>query len=206
MIKAVIFDIDGTLVDSFEANHEYVAEFMKASGYPSPTPEQYATIYHLSTWDVIKTLTGLTNEKGVQKIWDLAQNFEYTETKFHKLTDGAKETILKLSTRYPLGIVSNRSRKFIFESPLDTLKKYFQVSIAYEDVVNHKPHPESLLLAAEKLGVKPTGCVYIGDAETDIQAARAAGMKMVLYGQTILQGADCAVMSLKEIPKLIEQL
>ena len=63
---------------------------------------------------------------------------------------------------------------------MDSVKTYFRTAVAYEDTTRHKPHPEPLLLAANRLKIKPSGTVYIGDAASDMEAAKAAGMKFIL--------------------------
>jgi FMN phosphatase YigB (HAD superfamily) len=61
-------------------------------------------------------------------------------------------------------------------------------------------------MAVERLGVKAEEAVYIGDTATDIEAARAAGMKIILYAQTSLKGADFRVSSFREIPRAVGKL
>ncbi len=206
-IKALLFDVDGTLLDSFESNLAFFQELMKVKGYLPPTREEYITISHTSLWDVIKTLTRITDDAEIQNIWDFARNnIAGLKTKPAVIPRGAEETVKLLSEQYMLGIVTNRIRITVYEPPLDTLRPYFKVAVAYEDTENHKPHPEPLLLAAEKLGVSPDESIYIGDAETDMQASIAAGIHFVHFGSIPLAGAKYSIRSFKELPTIIKTL
>jgi len=108
---------------------------------------------------------------------------------------------------YLLGIVTSRIKESVYESPkLAKLEKYFKVAVSYQDTTNHKPHPEPLLFAAQKLGAKPEECVYIGDVENDIKAARAAGMKVIIYSKNKFDQADACTSSFIKLPELISSL
>ena len=205
MIKAVIFDIDGTLLDSFESNLSFFQELMKLRGYKPVTREKYAPLFHKPSWDIIKILTGLTDDTKIKEIWDFMHTVNI-ETKPQAMPDGTAEVIKTISKQYLLGIASGRDKKYIYEAPLDTLQPYFKVAVSYEDTVNHKPHPEPLMLAANKLGLIPRECLYVGDAETDMQAAHAAGMKFLLYSKNKLPGADYSVSDFAEIPATINRI
>ena len=123
------------------------------------------------------------------------------------IPDGAADVVRALSEKYMLGIATSRTKAGVFESPLLAhLQQFFQVTISYEDTNNHKPHPEPLLAAAAKLNIAPEACVYIGDAETDIEAARAACMKVIIFSQNQLSGADASTFSFTELPALIAPL
>ena len=89
---------------------------------------------------------------------------------------------------------------------MNLLKSYFKADVAYEDTKKHKPFPEPLILAAKKLKVKPEETVYIGDSESDMKAAKAAGMKFVFYSRKRLKGADVQVKSFNEIPDVVAKL
>ena len=89
---------------------------------------------------------------------------------------------------------------------LAPLEKYFKVDVSYEDTINHKPDPEPLLLAAQKLGVLPEDCVYVGDVENDVVAAKAAGMKSILYSNDKLYNADANFSSFSKLPELIKSI
>lgn len=205
--KALIFDVDGTLLDSFESNLEFIRELMKAKGYRPPTREEFLPLFHTSLWDVIKKLTGLTDETEIKNIWDFARaNTATLKAKPAVMPGGAEETIKLLSERYALGIATGRVRVTVYEPPLDTLRPYFKIAVAYEDTMNHKPNPEPLLLAAEKLGVSPDECIYIGDAETDMQASVAAGMHFVHFGSVPMAGAKYSIRTFKELPAIIKIL
>jgi pyrophosphatase PpaX len=208
MIKAIIFDVDGVLIDSFKANLKFFTDLMPKFGYPAPTKEEYMAIFHMPMIDVIKTLSKSQSNEEIEKMYKagMSREIDYNLLLL-KMPDQAKETIQTLSKKYKLGIVTGRIRKSVFEgSDLARLKKCFKVVVAYEDTVNHKPDPEPLLLAAEKLAVFPKECVYIGDAENDIAAARAARMKSILYSKVVSTNANAHTSVFAELPKIIETL
>ena len=78
------------------------------------------------------------------------------------------------------GVVSSKRADFI-ELGLSALDLVDTVEIlaSQDDTTRHKPHPDPLLLAADRLGVEPTECVYVGDAVVDLRAGRAAGMSTI---------------------------
>ncbi|MDU1457964.1 MAG: phosphoglycolate phosphatase, partial [Klebsiella sp.] len=94
----------------------------------------------------------------------------------------------------PLGLVTNKPTPFVAPllEALD-IAKYFSVVIGGDDVQNKKPHPEPLLMVAEKLGLAPAELLFVGDSRNDIQAAKAAGCRSIgltygyNYGEPISQ-------------------
>ena len=208
MIKAVIFDIDGVLLDSFEANLRFFQDLLTYFGYKPPAREEFIPVFHLSLWDTIRVLIKSISDEEAKKIWEAGRR---RAVKYHtellKTPMGAEEVINRLNKNYLLAIVTSRVRASVFESPqLSKLKKHFRVAVSYEDTSNHKPHPEPLLLAAKLLGVRPENAAYVGDAENDIKAAHAAGMKVIIYSKNNLDGADARISDFTKIPDLIKTL
>jgi pyrophosphatase PpaX len=208
MIKAVIFDIDGVLLDSFEANLKFIQDLMTSFGYAPPTREEFPAIFHLSLWETIKRLTGLTDEEKIRKIWEIRKNQKIKcPLELLRTPAGMEEVIAALSKDYLLGIVTSRIKEGIYEAPqLLKMQRYFSVTVSFEDTVEHKPGPEPLLLAAQKLGIRPEEAVYIGDVADDIKAARAAGMKIIIYSPKELPGADKLTAAFEKLPELIKTL
>ena len=159
--------------------------------------------------DIIRHSTQLTNEGEIEKIWESGKDRQEVPYpyEFLNIPKHLPKTIKKLSKDYNLGIVTSRGRDNVFEIPqISTLQKYFNVLVGYQDTDNHKPHPEPLILAAEKLGVQTYECVYIGDSKSDILAARAAGMKSVLYHKENIHNADANFSFFEELSGIIESI
>lgn len=206
MIKAVLFDVDGVLINSFEANLGFFQNLMRKTGYAPPTREEFQRIFPMNLPDAIRALTQSTSEEEIKKICEIGRS-RSTGYDIGLLTmpPEAETTIKALGKQYLLGIVTSRENAYE-APPLAKLKNKFQVTISYKDTVNHKPHPEPLLLAAQKLGVTPAECVYIGDAMSDIEAGRAAGMKIIIYSTNKLDQADAWTTSFTELPMLLSSL
>lgn len=203
MIKAVIFDVDGVLLDSFEPNFVFYQNLMRASGYEPPTREQYQGLFHKTIPDAVREMTGLRDKKEIDKICHL---IDVVDALPQKLTAGVPEIVMRLQEEYQLAIVTSRPKTYAYESPLDTLKKYFSFAIAEEDTAKHKPDPEPLFLAAEKLNVQPRECVYVGDVENDMKAAHAAGMKFILFSHKTIDGADAYAENFHQLPDAIKAI
>jgi HAD superfamily hydrolase (TIGR01549 family) len=90
-----------------------------------------------------------------------------------RLPNGTLKFLDRISLKARLGVVTKSPRPYA-----ENLLWYHQIKIpviaAYHDVKNVKPHPEALLLASRKLGIVPSKCIYVGDDENDVQAARSA--------------------------------
>jgi phosphoglycolate phosphatase-like HAD superfamily hydrolase len=208
MIKAVIFDVDGVLLDSFEAGLKFFQDLLIASGYEPHTREEHSKLFHLTMKETIRHLTKSESEEEINKIWEMGK-IRAVPYPLHllKMPKDSEKTVIGLSKKYFLAIVTSRVKTSIYEFPkLAALEKYFKATISYQDTVNHKPHPEPLLLAASRLGVEPDECVYVGDLENDLTAARNAGMKFILYSKKKLKGADACTSSFKALPELINKL
>lgn len=180
MIKAILFDVDGVILDSFDSNLSFINIVLRKNGYRPLTAEEYKPLFFTPLRDVVTIATGLSDSSKIDKIIESYKD-KSIRTKFPVLQKDSEKTIKLLAKKYPLGIVTGRINIYLFEPPMNKIKKFMKVAITYEDTERHKPDPEPLLLAAERLGINPKEIVYIGDAEIDKTAAKAAGMKFILF-------------------------
>lgn len=208
MLKAILFDIDGVLLNSFEANLKFYQDLMVKAGYPPLKREAAPALFHLTMRNAIKKITGSTSEAEIEKIWKMGRDRAVPyPMELLSMYDGVEETIKILSKNYQLAIVTSRVRNGIYTIPqLKKLEKYFKATVSCEDTAEPKPSGEPLFLAAHKLGLKPEECVYVGDTETDIMAARAARTKIIIYSKIKFNQADASISDFRKLPEAIAEL
>ena len=208
MIKVVIFDVDGVLLDSWEANIKFYQLLLEESGYNVPSRKEIEGVFHLPMMDAIRQLTQETSDVRVREVWEMGRGRKVRyPTELLKIPEHSRDVVDTLDKTYRLAIVTSRVRLGVEDYfTISGLKQYFTVVVSYEDYTHPKPHPEPLLLALKKLKMKAGEAVYIGDSETDIQAAKAANTKIIVYSARPLQGADLNVESFLEIPEAIAEL
>jgi HAD superfamily hydrolase (TIGR01509 family) len=205
MIKSLLFDMDGILVDTEPIMARVVALALADQGLHVTELEYY------DNWTKKgKGIADFIKEKDISFDFD---RYRSTRNKIYleslktniPIFDGAKETIAELSKTYKLGLVSSSSRVFVhFILKSTDLEKYFFTIITAEDVEKEKPAPDCFLLAAERLAVEPEECVVIEDAEKGILAAKNAGMKAIAIPNKSTSDNDfsCANLILESIKSL----
>lgn len=208
MIKAVIFDIDGVLIDSLEANYQYYIALFKMFGMNFLSREEYKKNYYsMPTKEVMRKLMNISGQKLDEKFEMVKENAPYLEN-LYKVPEGEQDTINNLSKKYKLGIVTGRYGVASTFSVIG-LKDCFSAVVKFGDYEKPKPDPEPLLIAAKRLGVRPTEAVYIGDSKDDVIAAKAAGMHFITFFGVVgkqFKEADANIGSFKELPGVIENL
>jgi len=181
-MQAIIFDMDGVIVDTeplTDAHHKSYLLELGADLDAKPFVPQRGKNSR-GTWEVFKDIYQLEHdidfliESGRQKYIAHLQTLAEIP-----IIDGVRELIHALHAagyRIALASSSNPKRIDLFLNQLK-LMNYFEELVSGDDVQHGKPAPDCYLLAAKKLGVKPKDCVVIEDASFGVQAAKAAGMK-----------------------------
>jgi HAD superfamily hydrolase (TIGR01549 family) len=175
-ITALIFDWDGTLVDSAQLGLVAFERTFAELGVPF-AHEVYEAKYSPNWYSTYEAL-GLPKEQ-----WQIADDLwihHYGEQSA-ALIEGAGETLLSLHGRgYQLGVVSSGSRSRVLrEIGHSVLTDVFDVIICNEDIVNKKPHPEGLQLAMQRLNVNSSQSAYVGDAPEDIEMGRRGSVMTI---------------------------
>ena len=207
MIKAVIFDIDGVLVDSFEANHQFLKNVTKLLKLKFASKKSYKVNFALPFRELLKKENDIVDHSKLDKLIEKAR--KKVKYPFHliKTFDECEETLNKLNKKYKLALVTGRTLsglKVYYQHSKN--RKLFKAAVTLTDVKNHKPHPESLLQAAKKLKIKPSEAIYIGDAKSDMLAAKAAGMKSIIFNKKPVKGASANISHFKQIIPTINKL
>ena len=213
MLDAVIFDFDYTLVDSSAGIIHCVNYALTSMGYAEETPERIRSTIGLSLPDTFAWFKG-PDEAGEETFARLfVEHADRVMVENTVLFPSVPQTITALrSMDVTLAIVSTKYRHRI-EPVLrqEHLREAFEVIIGGNDVTNHKPHPESLLLALRKLG-EPKAVVYVGDSVTDARTAQRAGLPFVgvLSGVTTEASLGAyqpvaVISSVAALPRLIRQ-
>lgn len=165
-IKTLIFDWDGTLVDSAQLGLVAFERTFEDLGMPF-AHDVYEATYSPNWYSTYEAL-GLPKEH-----WQIADELwiQHYGDQSARLIEGAGETLIHLHEKgYQLGIVSSGSRIRVWrEIQESVLAARFRVVICNEDIVNKKPHPEGLDLAMRSLNVDSSECAYVGDAPEDIE-------------------------------------
>lgn len=193
-MQAVLFDLDGTLADTAPDLGHALNLQRERHGLP-PLPQEiirpYASHGTVGLFDIGFGLTPQDARFAPMREEYLAL---YTANLCLHTTlfPGMAELLATLETRnISWGVVTNKPARFT--NPLLELLGLSKraASIISGDTCTHpKPHPEPLLCAAREIGVAPQSCLYIGDAERDIEAARAAGMSALIADYGYLSAED----------------
>jgi N-acetyl-D-muramate 6-phosphate phosphatase len=181
--QAVLFDLDGTLIDSAPDLGAAADKMRVERGLPSLPLDTYRPMAGAGARGMLGIAFGMTPEHPdfMQFREEFFVNYENAMTERTRIFDGVVDMIDALVQRgLPWGVVTNKSSRFT--DPLTAAMPLFATAraIVSGDTTPHaKPHPEPLFEAARRLQVAPERCVYVGDDERDIVAGLAAGMGTV---------------------------
>lgn len=189
-IEAVIFDMDGVLIDAKDWHYEALNRALEYFGYSISRAD------HLTTFDGLPTrrkLDMLTQERGLPRglhgfLSDLKQ--QYTTDLVHlrcKPMFVHEYALSNLKARgYRLGLGSNSIRSSVeLMMQKSALIGYLDVMVSNEDVKKAKPHPDIYLKAAEELGIAPENCLVVEDNQNGIKAAEAAGCPLLVVSSVL---------------------
>jgi phosphoglycolate phosphatase len=201
---AVIFDCDGVMFDSRQANINFYNHLLAHFGLP-PLAENQVAFIHMHT-----------AEKSVRHIFrsspftEEAQRYrlQVDYEPFIKdmvMEPGLRELLRRLKPRCGLAVATNRSNTIGVVLEQNGLEDLFDVVISSLDVQNPKPHPESLLKILEFFQLPPDVSLYVGDSEIDFETAKAAGVPFVAYKNRGLH-AHYHVNHLMEVALLVDRL
>lgn len=171
--KAVIYDIDGTILNTLNMNMYPLIRIIREE-----TGEEWSfeKVLKFAAYPGMKVMEELKvkNPEQVYARWVKYVN-EYEEGAV--LYDGFEEVLPKLGEKFRQAVVSAKTREqYEIDFCEKGLDRYMETAVLAGDTREHKPNPEPLLKCAERLRVAPEEAVYVGDARSDQEAARRAGM------------------------------
>jgi beta-phosphoglucomutase family hydrolase len=207
MLKAIIFDMDGVLINSTKYIHEAHNSLLKKSGIKIDEKETKRCL-GLSLRDKLlrwKKEYGLVYElkdfaaRSAEIQFKLMQKEFKKDKELRRFLSEVKKNNIKLA----IGTGSGRLRAEMILKAMD-IRKYLDVIVTADEVENHKPHPDIFLKAAKKLGVNPKDCVVFEDAADGVSAAKkgkmkAVAMKTVYATNKELKDADLIIKGYKDI-------
>lgn len=179
-VRAVLFDLDGTLIDSAPDLAAAADKMRLDRGLPSISYEQYRPMAGAGARGMLGIAFDMAPEHPNFLSWreEFFSNYEMCLTQRTQAFTGVEELLSSLKLRgLRWGIVTNKSARFTnaLVKQMPVLKDA-AVVISGDTTAHAKPHPEPMFEAARRLKISPHHCVYVGDDKRDIQAGQAAGM------------------------------
>lgn len=214
MIKAVIFDLDGTLLNTIEDLANACNYALKQSKFPIHEVEKYKTFVGDGRYKLIERIVpqDFRTDETISKV--LALFDEYYEAHMIDMTkpyQGVIELLDDLNNSgLKLAVVSNKPHEFTVE----VVKKFFgdklHITFGHRANTPTKPNPYSLIEAIELFNIEKHECVYVGDSNVDVETAKNAEVKSVGVawgfrgaGELEEAGADYIVNTIEELRELI---
>ena len=183
MVKAVIFDWDGTLADTKRAVVQSFQKVLREAG--CMVSDEF--IERRMGIGTRKTLEQALEECNVRFDDEMLENLAAEKiriqanlTEIVSLFEGAAELLEELQGRIKIALATMSSRKVVAKLlPEKRIEGYFDVVVTVDEIVSPKPDPEVFLVSAARLGVKPEDCVVVEDSIFGVRAAKEADMKCI---------------------------
>jgi HAD superfamily hydrolase (TIGR01509 family) len=208
-LRAVLFDWDGTLIDSYRADSAAYLAMFRDMDIPWGLQE-LAQHYSPNWYDVYRAA------KLPKARWDDADRRWRTHYAKHspELMPGARAILELLRRQHRLGLVTSGDRQRVTRQLRQfRLTRIFGTCVCGGDTRQKKPHPAPLRMALRCLALRRSACVYVGDSPEDLQMARSAGVQAIAVlgpfpTEKRLRAAkpDYLLESIRELPALLEKL
>jgi HAD superfamily hydrolase (TIGR01509 family) len=213
-IEAVVFDLDGVIVDSehvWDAAREALAR-ERGGRWHEGAQQDMMGMSSVEWSRYMHDVIGL-KDPPEEISAEVARRLEATYREELPLIDGATEAVARLAERWPLAVASSSNRPIIdLVLGLSGLDRFFRATVSSEEVPRGKPAPDVYLEAARRLGANPERSAAVEDSRSGILSARAAGMRVVAIpnmrfppGEEALAAADVLIPSIGELtPDVVE--
>lgn len=181
--KVVIYDCDGVMFDSFDANLEFYQRIMAMMEKPPLERENEEQMRILHTYSNREVLAHLFHDKKQwQEAIRCAGMIDYRDlVPLMRMEEGFRETLDLLSPRVDLAVCTNRSISMDMVLESFDLSPYFSCVMTAAKVEKPKPHPEPLLKVLEHFLINASDALFVGDSDLDRQSAAAAGVPFIAY-------------------------
>lgn len=219
-VKAVVFDLDGTLMDSkidYEKMGNRIRELLVSRGLPEPLEDRRKVYRVISGGAATLREYGLPEaslEATLAEMETIMNDIELEALDAMELKPYAREVVAELhGAGLGLGVATRSHREYTLRGlkRYDMLRFFHQV-VARDDVPYPKPDPRHLLYTIRLLGVDPGDTLFIGDTTTDLQTADTAGVEFIGYwrdeswAQRLMEGGCSRIVKdLREIPRLVKE-
>ena len=214
MIEAVIFDLDGVLLDSEQVWDEARERLAKERGgrWHGKAQRDMMGMSSLEWSRYMHDVIGLP-EPPEEISREVVERMAKLYREHLPVVPGAREAVDRLAARWPLGLASSSNRELIdLALELLDVEHLFKATVSSEEAARGKPAPDVYLEAARRLGIEPTHAAAIEDSENGIRAAKAAGSRVIAIpnqhfppAEDALTQADVLLRSLDELtPEVIE--
>ncbi|MFC9285731.1 HAD family hydrolase [Streptomyces sp. NPDC057052] len=180
VIKGVVFDLDGTLVDSWAVHCRCLRRAARAVGDPEPSAARLTLAQRPTDLDTLRALIGTDRLGRAVRAYRQALREELRTPGAAPAVPHAHELLTLLHRRGLItGVCTGRSRQDA-RALLDASGFSIDLSVAREDTARPKPAPDGLLAALGLLGLHPDEALYVGDRETDARQGASAGVRTLL--------------------------
>jgi len=205
LLKLLVFDCDGVLFDSREANRAYYNAIAQALGRPPLSEEEFRVVHMQTAENSVRYLFRNQPEK-IEEALAFQRSLNY-ENFLHLMKPEPGLVELIESVRPPLktAISTNRTTTMGRLLEIFGLEPYFDLVMTALTSPKPKPHPEALTVILEHFGVEPQEILYIGDSEVDLTLTRAVGAPLVAFKNPELS-AEFHVSSFDELRNLLKKL
>lgn len=204
VLSLVIFDCDGVLFDSAPANVAYYNAVLERLGRPPLTEEWSRRAHFLSSYQLYEAMFGAGSALDTEAR-RVAREIDYGP--FYQLMRPMPDLELVLASlkrHYHLAMATNRGGTVVGVVQTFRLERFLELAVGALDVPRPKPHPDMIEKCVAHFRVSPTAAVYVGDSETDHQAALAAGVHFIAVGGNT--PAEHRVRELRQLPALLARL
>ena len=201
MVRAVIFDCDGVLFDSWRANVAYYNAILAALGLPALDAEGERKAHVLSSPQLFVELFG-NDEAAIARAQAVARDIDYGP--FYQCMQpapGLYPLLAQLKSTYRLAMATNRGATVPGVVRHFGLAPFLELAVGLYDVARPKPFPDMIEKCVAHFGLAPQQAVYVGDTASDYEAACAAGVHFVGIG--VHTGAARRIQELTELPAVL---
>ncbi|MBF0235731.1 MAG: HAD-IA family hydrolase [Desulfamplus sp.] len=202
-IKAVVFDCDGVLFDTAQANRMYYNTLLDHFGKPNLSDDQFRLVHMFTVKEALNYL--FPEMDSMESVYAFMKDMGYHGfVQYMNVEPGLNELLESLRRcGYKRCIATNRTNTMADVLKIHDMESLFEMVVTAADVKNPKPAPDELLKIMEILDFKPEQILFVGDSEYDQLAANRAGTWFAAFKNPLLV-ADYHVVSMADIGKLLE--